>query len=282
MIEEQIQYLPVDAIECRPQVREVFDEEFITGLARSLRETDRILQPLRVRRADGKYFMLDGEQRLRAAKKAGFAKVPVIIEDKEMCEAEVVHRQLIIDCQRVQLTPVERAKAFHRLMEDSGWSNAELAVRVGISPASVTKTVSILELPKSLQDQVARGALGMSSAYAIASAKDETTKAELVKEAAGGRLTRKRAVEQKRAKKNKRRNASNQRPVVKRKSCVELPISEYCSLAVSSQKTTLEMITAQLMEFLERLANVDPKSMELTEVAKLLIERSRNTSKNRP
>ncbi len=268
MTEEQIQYLAVENIECRTQVRTRFDEESITGLARSLQETDRILQPLRVRRIDGGFVVLDGERRLRAARKAGFPKVPVIIEDKEMCEAEIVHRQLILDWQRVQLTPVERAKAIQRLMEDSSWSRAEVAKRLGVSSSLVTKVLAVLQLPESVQDQVRTGALGMSSAYAIACAEDAETKAQLIKEAVDGQLTREGVA--KRTKKSKRRGKTPRRPLNDRKKRVVLVLGGHCSLTVSATKITIEEITARLSEFLTRLEAVQPKDMELADAAKLL------------
>lgn len=272
MTEEQIQYLPLDRIECRPQVRESFDEESILGLARSIQETDRVLQPIRVRRDNGAFVVVDGERRVRAARKLGLPSVPVIIEDKELCAAEVLHRQLVLDCQKEHLTAVERAKAIQDLMHESGWSATQVAQRIGISPANVTRLLSVLKLPAEAQEQVAAGTLGTSTAYAICRTSDPDTKEALLNDVANGHVTREHVAERSRSRRSKR--GKTRRRSKAHAACLVLPFGDGCSLNVVGQGVTVTLLTNWLTDLVNRIAAIEPRDMPLTDaVARLVAER---------
>lgn len=269
MTEEQIQYLPLEKIECRPQVRQHFDEDAILGLARSIQETDRLLQPIRVRRDGSSYVVLDGERRVRAAKKLGLATVAAIIEDKELCLSEVLHRQLVLDCQKVHLTVVERANAIRSLIQESGWSASQVAQRVGISPATVTKLLAVLELPNEAQEQVAVGTLGMSTAYAIARTTDPNEKSALIEDAANGRLTRNGVAERAKARKRKRRSSQSKHSRSNGRQ-VSIAIGHGCSLSVHNRSVTLVQLRQWIDAFLERLARFESKDTALLDAIRVL------------
>ncbi len=271
MTEEQIQYLPLNRIECRPQVRQRFDEDSLLGLARSIQETDRVLQPIRVRRDNGAFVVVDGERRVRAARKLGLPSVPVIIEDRELCEAEVLHRQLVLDCQKEQLTAVERAKAIEALMQESGWTASQVAQHVGISPATVTKLLAVLELPDEAQEQIAAGTLGMSTAYAIARTGDADIRAALISDATNGHLTRSSVTERTRSRKSKRRRAARGRSLDQGDRCV-IPLCEDCSIVVGTPTVTLQTLSEILQDLLKRIGGL-AQDMQLAEAAQALAKK---------
>src|SRR5258708_3418886 len=111
-----VQYVPIDRLICEPQVRERFDEESLAGLAQSIKESG-ILQPILVRREGSEFIVVEGERRVRAAPMAGLTEVPVLINDRELSEGEIIYRQFATNCQREHLTPIEKSKAIDRLMK---------------------------------------------------------------------------------------------------------------------------------------------------------------------
>lgn len=142
--------VPVNAVTPNPkQPRTHWDEEEIKALAASIREVG-ILQPIVVRRSgeDG-YELVAGERRLRAAKVAGLATVPVVLRDTE--DADLLREALIENIHRQDLGPIELAEAFRQLLEDLGLKQEELADRVGVSRSHIANTIRLLQLPLETQ-----------------------------------------------------------------------------------------------------------------------------------
>lgn len=186
---EQIQHIPLDKIVADVQVRKAFDEEGLIGLAASLTAVGQ-LQPCRVRKLGDKYVIVDGERRYRAAKLAGLTTLAVIIEGKELCEGEVIQRQYISNCQREDLSPLEKATAIASLMNVTGWKAGEAATRLGISNGTATRLLALLTLPEPIRDQVAAGVIPASAAYELSRVGDAGQQQELANKFAAGRLTR--------------------------------------------------------------------------------------------
>src|SRR5208282_712517 len=161
MATEQIQYFTLDRISVAPQVRKHFDEEALAGLAQSLREIGQ-QQPIRVRREGERLVIVDGERRYRAAKKAGMPTIGVVIDEKELCAGEVLHRQLIANIQREDLSPMEKARAIDELLKETGWTATVVASKIGLSNATVSRLLSLLNLPDNIQQQVSAGEVPMS------------------------------------------------------------------------------------------------------------------------
>jgi ParB family transcriptional regulator, chromosome partitioning protein len=145
---------PVNAIAPNPkQPRTKFDEETIATLAASIREVG-ILQPIVVRRAgDGRYEMIAGERRLRAAKAAGLATVPIVLRDSD--DADLLREALIENIHREDLNPIEQAEAFKALLGELGLKQEELAERVGVSRSHIANTIRLLGLPLNVQQLLA-------------------------------------------------------------------------------------------------------------------------------
>jgi ParB family transcriptional regulator, chromosome partitioning protein len=158
--------VPIDAISPNPrQPREVFDEEELEGLATSLRDVG-LLQPLVVRPArDGRFELIAGERRLRAARLAGMELVPVLVRHTD--DADLLKEALVENIHRVQLNPLEEAAAYQQLLEEFGFTQEELATRLGRSRPTVTNTLRLLSLPSGVQRRVAAGVLTAGHAKAL-------------------------------------------------------------------------------------------------------------------
>jgi len=157
--------VPANAIAPNPkQPRSRFDDETLAELAASIREVG-ILQPIVVRRADGGYEVVAGERRLRAAKLAGLATVPVILRDSE--DADLLREALIENIHREDLNPIELGEAFRQLLDDLGLKQEELADRVGVSRSHIANTIRLLSLPIDVQQLVADEKLSAGHARAL-------------------------------------------------------------------------------------------------------------------
>jgi ParB family chromosome partitioning protein len=156
--------IPVDAIDPNPeQPRRDFDAAELERLADSIRQHG-VLQPIVVRRAGGRYELVVGERRWRAARTAGLAKIPAIIADVD--ERERLELALIENIQRCDLNPIELAHAFLNLSE-GGSTQEEIGRRVSLDRSSVANHLRLLELPRELQADLESGHIGMGHAKAL-------------------------------------------------------------------------------------------------------------------
>jgi ParB family transcriptional regulator, chromosome partitioning protein len=158
--------VPIDALSPNPkQPREVFDEEELEGLATSLRDVG-MLQPLVVRPGrDGRFELIAGERRLRAARLAGMDVVPVLVRHTD--DADLLKEALVENIHRVQLNPLEEAAAYQQLLAEFGFTQEELASRLGRSRPAVTNALRLLSLPPHVQRRVAAGVLSAGHAKAL-------------------------------------------------------------------------------------------------------------------
>jgi ParB family chromosome partitioning protein len=170
--------VPVNAVGPNPkQPRTRFDDEAIASLAASIREVG-ILQPIVVRRAgDGRYEVIAGERRLRAAKSAGLATVPVVLRDSE--DSDLLREALIENIHREDLNPIEQAEAFRQLLEELGLIQEELADRVGVSRSHIANTIRLLGLPLEVQQLLTDEKLTAGHARALLSLGDQAAMTSL-------------------------------------------------------------------------------------------------------
>ena len=166
---------PIDAIEPNPeQPREEFGAEALAELAASVREHG-VLQPLLVTplpAADGappgaapRYRLIAGERRLRAARAAGLARVPVTVRGS--AARDRLELALIENVQREDLNPIEEARAYRRLIAGFGLTQQEVADRVGRSRAAVANRLRLLDLPAPALDALAAGGISEGHARAL-------------------------------------------------------------------------------------------------------------------
>ncbi len=159
---------PLDRLRPNPrQPRQSIDEQDLSDLAASIQEKG-VLQPLVVRKADeqdGAYEIIAGERRFRAAQMAGLATVPVVIKD--VSPEEVLELALIENIQRKDLTPIEEALAYKRLLEEYGITQQELSKRVGKDRSTIANSLRLLKLPSDIQEDIAQGHISMGHARAL-------------------------------------------------------------------------------------------------------------------
>jgi ParB family transcriptional regulator, chromosome partitioning protein len=174
------------------QPRRHFAEGELDALAQSIREKG-ILQPLLARplaqRDDGAAFeLVAGERRWRAAQRAGLHEVPVIV--RALVDAEALEIALVENLQREDLSPLEEAEAYSRLMREFARTQADVAEAVGKSRSHVANTVRLLALPAVVRRQVEDGALSAGHARALLAAPDAAAlAAEVVRRGLNVRAT---------------------------------------------------------------------------------------------
>ncbi len=158
--------IPLDAITPNPrQPRVVFEEEALAELVHSLREVG-LLQPVVVRPLDaGRYELIMGERRWRAAREAGFTDIPAIV--RATGDDVMLRDALLENLHRSQLNPLEEAAAYDQLLHDFGCTHEELAGRIGRSRPQISNTLRLLKLPALVQRRVAAGVLSAGHARAL-------------------------------------------------------------------------------------------------------------------
>jgi len=165
--------LSIDAIEPNPhQPRKLFNDEALRSLTASVKE-DGILQPLVVAKGDttGRYTLIAGERRWRAARLAGLATVPAIV--KELVPEEMLRLALIENIQRSDLSIIEEAEAYASLIRDFGLTQEQCAKKVGKDRSTVTNALRLLSLPRELQDDLMEDRLTMGHGRALLALEDK-------------------------------------------------------------------------------------------------------------
>jgi ParB family transcriptional regulator, chromosome partitioning protein len=173
------------------QPRTEFDPEALDRLAASLRQRGQ-LQPIRVRWDDegGRYIVVVGERRWRAARIAGMESLACVVVAGNPSPGELLEDQLVENCLREDLKPIEQAKAFRAILDSTGLSQRQLAERLQISHVNIVRSLALLELPESVQASVEQGELAPQTAYEISKLGDVAEQATLAREAVGGKLKR--------------------------------------------------------------------------------------------
>ncbi|HEX9931624.1 MAG TPA: ParB/RepB/Spo0J family partition protein [Allosphingosinicella sp.] len=173
-----IQMIGVASIEPNlAQPRRVFDEEALAELAESIRARG-VIQPIVVRPHQGRFQIVAGERRWRAAQKARLHEIPAIV--REFDDAETLEVALIENIQRRDLNAIEEAQGYKRLVADYGHTQEELGRLVHKSRSHVANLLRLLDLPPAVQDLVGEGRLSMGHARALIGADDPAAFAEEV------------------------------------------------------------------------------------------------------
>ena len=153
------------------QPRTNFDEDQLTELALSIKEVG-LLQPPVVRSlGNGKYQLIMGERRFRAARLAGLKTIPVII--RQTSDDQLLREAIVDNIHRSQLNPLEEAAAYQQLLNDFNYTHDELAVKLSKSRPVITNTMRLLNLPVSVQRRVAAAVISAGHARALLSLTDE-------------------------------------------------------------------------------------------------------------
>ncbi len=148
------------------QPRESFDRASLEELKQSIIEKG-VIQPITVRRLPGGiYELISGERRVRASAEAGLTHIPAYIIEVES-EKELLELALIENIQREKLNPIEIAKAYQRLIEELGYTQEEIAKKIGKDRTTVTNFIRLLKLPDQIQESLKRGEITMGHARAL-------------------------------------------------------------------------------------------------------------------
>jgi ParB family chromosome partitioning protein len=180
--ETGLREVPVDLIEPNPrQPRREFDEEALVALSESIRSRG-VLQPIVVRPLPGgRYELIAGERRLRASRLAALEAIPAVVRQTE--DWERLDLALAENMARVDLNPIEEARACSMLVDDLGLSKAEVGRRVGKSRVAVSNLVRLLELPDEVLEAIEAGGLTEAHGRAILTCKDHQDRKRLGRDA---------------------------------------------------------------------------------------------------
>lgn len=166
----QVIDIEIDALQPNPlQPRGIITPESLVDLVDSVREHG-VLEPLVIAKTPAGYQIIAGERRWRASKLAGLKTVPAII--KETTPQGMLEMAIVENVQRSDLNAIDRAKAFERLIAEFVLSNAEIAQRIGKSPAYVSNTLRLLQLPDALKDGLLTGLITEGHARALIAIED--------------------------------------------------------------------------------------------------------------
>lgn len=158
--------VPVNSISPNPlQPRTEMDDQSLAELSESIKEHG-LIQPLIVRQdGKGKYTLIAGERRWRAAQMAGFSELPVVV--KEASSQEMLEIALIENIQRADLNPIEEAHAYQQLVDEFNLTQETVAARVGKSRPTIANTLRLLNLPAAIQAAVLGGKISGAHARAL-------------------------------------------------------------------------------------------------------------------
>ena len=176
---DEVVYLYLDdIIPNRFQPREVFDEKALKELAVSIKEHG-VIQPIIVRRVNGKYEIIAGERRYKASALAGMTKIPAIIRDLDDKESSKV--ALLENLQRKNLNPIEEARTYQKILEIDQMTQEELAKTMGKSQSAVANKLRLLSLPDDIQKSLLKEQISERHARALINIPDSKKQKEMLK-----------------------------------------------------------------------------------------------------
>lgn len=167
----EIRQIPVNSVVFSPfQVRRGFEEEDLRDLAQSIKEHG-VLQPVIVRPFNKGFELIAGERRVRACKMLGLQNIPAVI--RNMDDSEVALVGLVENLQRQDLSPIEEAEGYRRLIEEFGLTQEAVAQRVGRSQPTIANKLRLLRLPEEIREAISREIITERHARALLSMKGD-------------------------------------------------------------------------------------------------------------
>lgn len=238
----------VDDIESGVNVRHKLLDEKLREMAVSIKAQG-VLVPLWLEPGERRrYRIVDGAHRYAGAKLAGLTTVPAYVQTEPLSATQRVERQLVVNCQRSDLTPIEKAEAIAGLMKATEQTASEVAARIGSTSATVSRLLSLLKLPAELQAMVGAGRLSASSAYAISLETDPERQRSLATEAVEGRATRDQLAQRTRRRNEPKAESAKQTPT---RLTLNLP---------EAHRLTYSGVAGSLDSFAELLASLAAKA----------------------
>ena len=174
---EEITQVKLDELRPNPyQPRKVFDEKALQELADSIKEHG-VFQPIIVKKSIKGYEIIAGERRVKASRMAGLTEIPAIIKDFN--DTQMMEIALLENLQREDLTAIEEANAYKKLIETLSLTQEELGKRLGKSRSHITNMLGLLNLPKVIQDDISSGDISMGHARVLSKLENITQVLEL-------------------------------------------------------------------------------------------------------
>lgn len=176
-----------DIIPNRFQPREVFDDQALKELAVSIKEHG-VIQPIIVRKVENKYEIIAGERRYKASTMAGLTKIPAIVKNLDDKESSKV--ALIENLQRKDLSPIEEARTYQKILElEDNMTQEELAATMGKTQSSVSNKLRLLELPEEIQDALLKEKISERHARSLLSLEDKNDQIKLMDKVISEKMT---------------------------------------------------------------------------------------------
>lgn len=183
---EVVQLYLDDIIPNRFQPREVFDDQALKELAISIREHG-VIQPILVRKFGEKYEIIAGERRYKASTMAGLTKIPAIIKNLDDKESSKV--ALIENLQRRDLTPIEEARTYQKILDLDEMTQEQLAMTMGKSQSAVSNKLRLLSLPDEIQESLLKEEISERHARSLLNVEDKNVQVDLLKEIVNNKMT---------------------------------------------------------------------------------------------
>lgn len=255
----------------RGNVRANHDAQDVGMMAESMKAVGQ-LNPVLARRVDGRIVGIDGQTRCLAAEKLGWEKLLAIVDDAPLSEGDAAIRSLTSNLARNDLKPLVTAVSVKRVMDLTGCTAAEAAVRIGKSAATVARLLALLDLPEPIAQQVDAGEIGISAGYQIARAKPEQQE-ELAEAVASGHATRDEVAE-KVASQSKGRKKSKR----KRERKVVIRLTGGHMVTVSARELSIDVLAACFEEALEKIHAVRVSDGDLNALVRLCREQAKEAA----
>lgn len=270
MHEERSQEVPVEQIDPGANIRHVSDEDADVGLMGSVSQVG-VLAPILVLATNGRYLLIAGSRRLRAAKRAGLKTISAKVITGPLNEAEILQRQLIENLQRLDLNPVEHARGVDSYMKLTGLSASDTAKALGMSNAGISNARALLRLPESLLARVESREIPLSAAYELARVEDAAKQTQLASDLLKGGLTRDRLVSRIKADR-RRHNTDDSQSAPTR---VTALLGNGRAITVSGSGLSLDAFIEWLEELLVKARKARPQALALPTFIQMLKDQAK-------
>jgi ParB/RepB/Spo0J family partition protein len=227
--------------------------------------------PVALYRRDGKLHLKDGARRIRAAIAAGQKTVPAIIEESDISDSNAILEQVILNCQRLDLTALEKARAIASAMKSTGASAAQIAAKLGFANGTVSKLLSLLSLPEPIQQRIHSGELPASAGYRLSQVSDSGEQDHLANQVASGELTRDGLSD---AIKSRKQSPRKKRHAAPRSARVTAKLKDRQSVTVIAPSLDLHSFVTILETLLGRARQASAEGLTLNALLKQMSGRS--------